>query len=119
MTLKNPVLLKTKGGDNFLDYWFFRTGEGEGYRECSGGESIVKINTINGRPDGIPISAYVFSPKTVMGLYGAVDDFKFSEGGVLHQVGLRDLASYVCDNDSYFNVNVRNLPDVLAGDWRL
>ncbi len=118
MNLKNPALLKTGRGVGFLDYWFFRTGRNGGYEECLDGKFVVKINTLDGSPNGILMSAYTFFPKTVKGFWGAVGDFEGSEDGRLYRVGLRGLASYVCEGDEHFNVNVEGLPDLLARDWK-
>ena len=117
--VKNPALLRTRKGVGFLDYWFFRTGKDEGYEECSGGRFHIQMNTIDGSLKYIPhsvMSIYTFFPKTFMGFWGAVNDFRINEGS-FHRVGLRDLGKYICDNDKHFDVKLESLPDILAKKW--
>ena len=109
MTLRNPALLENRSGNSFLDYWFERAGRGEGYEDNLDGSFNVQVN--------LHVSTVVEFPKSIRGLCGIMNEFEFHEGS-LYQVGLRNLAEYLCENDKYLKIKVEDLPDVLAKDWK-
>ena len=115
MTLKDPALLRTGNDVSFLDYWFMKTGNGEGYRDNGDGSFSIHMGSV--KFGGLPMSAITLFPKSVRGLCGIMDEFETWESS-LHQVGLRDLAEYIKGHDEYFKVKMEDLPDVLARDWK-
>lgn len=108
MTLKNPALLKNGDGVDFLDYWFSKVGKGKGNKDNENGSFNIRVR--------LHASAVTEFPKSARGLCGVMNDFEL--GGSLYQVGLRDLAKYIQRHDEYLKINIGELPDVLARDWK-